>query len=58
MPRKRLGNELKRLREESGRTLGEVAHALMISTSKLSRLENAQGSPRPETFVILPPTTG
>ncbi len=46
MPRKRLGNELKRLREESGQTLDEVAQALMISTSKLSRLENAQGSPQ------------
>jgi len=46
VPRKRLGNELKRLREESGRTLDEVAQALMISTSKLSRLENAQGSPQ------------
>lgn len=46
VPRKRLGNELKRLREESGRTLDEVAQVLMISTSKLSRLENAQGSPQ------------
>lgn len=46
VPRKRLGAELKRLREESGQTLDEVAQALMISTSKLSRLENAQGSPQ------------
>jgi transcriptional regulator with XRE-family HTH domain len=46
MPRRRLGNELKLLREESGRTLDEVAQALLISTSKLSRLENAQGSPQ------------
>lgn len=46
VPRKRLASELRRLREESGRTLDEVAQALMISTSKLSRLENAQGSPQ------------
>jgi transcriptional regulator with XRE-family HTH domain len=46
VPRKRLGNELKRLREESGQTLDGVAQTLMISTSKLSRLENAQGSPQ------------
>ncbi|MGH4018915.1 MAG: helix-turn-helix domain-containing protein [Pseudonocardiaceae bacterium] len=46
VPRKRLGTELKRLRDESDRTLDEVAHTLMISTSKLSRLENAQGSPQ------------
>lgn len=46
VPRRRLGAELRRLREEAGKTLDEVAHHLMISTSKLSRLENAQGSPQ------------
>jgi len=46
VPRKRLRKVRKRLREESGRTLDEVAQALMISTSKLSWLENAQGGPQ------------
>jgi transcriptional regulator with XRE-family HTH domain len=42
--RRRLGIELKRLR--GGRTLDEVADATLISTSKLSRLENGQGVPQ------------
>lgn len=46
MPRRRLGTELKRLREISGRTLEDVAEELLISKSKLSRLENGQGSPQ------------
>jgi transcriptional regulator with XRE-family HTH domain len=46
MPRKRLATELRRLRDQSGRTLEQVAEELLISTSKLSRLENAQGSPQ------------
>ncbi|GAA4411977.1 helix-turn-helix domain-containing protein [Actinokineospora soli] len=46
LPRRRLAVELKRLREESGQTLENVSEALLISTSKLSRLENAQGSPQ------------
>ena len=41
--RRRLGNELRRLRGE--RTLDEVAAGTLISTSKLSRLENGQGVP-------------
>jgi transcriptional regulator with XRE-family HTH domain len=43
--RRRLGVELRRLRGE--RTLDEVADATLISTSKLSRLENGQGVPQP-----------
>jgi transcriptional regulator with XRE-family HTH domain len=43
--RRRLGAELKRLRGD--RTLEEVAEATLISTSKLSRLENGQGVPQP-----------
>ncbi len=46
VPRRRLAIELGRLRDEAGKTLDEVAHDLLISTSKLSRLENAQGSPQ------------
>lgn len=46
VPRKRLAAELKRLREAANRTLDQVASDLLISTSKLSRLENAQGSPQ------------
>lgn len=43
--RRRLGVELRRLR--AARTLDEVAEATLISTSKLSRLENGQGVPQP-----------
>ncbi len=46
LPRKRLAAELKQLREQAEQTLDEVAEDLLISTSKLSRLENAQGSPQ------------
>jgi len=42
--RRRLGTELRRLRD--GRTLDDVAEATLISTSKLSRLENGQGVPQ------------
>jgi transcriptional regulator with XRE-family HTH domain len=45
LPRRRLGAELKRLRGH--RTLDEVAAETLISTSKLSRLENGQGVPQP-----------
>lgn len=44
LPRRRLGAELRRLRGKQ--TLEEVADATMISTSKLSRLENGQGAPQ------------
>lgn len=43
--RRRLGVELKRLR--GSLTLEEVAEATLISTSKLSRLENGQAVPQP-----------
>lgn len=45
-PRRRIAATLKRLRDDSGKTLEEVAADLLISTSKLSRLENAQGKPQ------------
>lgn len=45
LPRRRLGAELRRLRGRQ--TLEEVAGATLISTSKLSRLENGQGAPQP-----------
>jgi transcriptional regulator with XRE-family HTH domain len=46
MPRRRLAAELRRQREAARLTLEEVANELLISTSKLSRLEKAQGSPQ------------
>ncbi len=46
-PRRGIAAALKRLREDSGKNLNDVAGDLMISTSKLSRLENAQGKPLP-----------
>jgi transcriptional regulator with XRE-family HTH domain len=46
-PRRGIAATVKKLREDSGKNLAEVARDLMISTSKLSRLENAQGRPLP-----------
>lgn len=46
-PRRSIASALRQLREDSGKNLTEVAEDLMISTSKLSRLENAQGRPQP-----------
>jgi transcriptional regulator with XRE-family HTH domain len=45
-PRRNIALTLKQLREESGKLLTDVADDLLISTSKLSRLENAQGKPQ------------
>jgi transcriptional regulator with XRE-family HTH domain len=45
-PRRKIAAVLKQWREESGESLNDVAEALLISTSKLSRLENAEGKPR------------
>jgi transcriptional regulator with XRE-family HTH domain len=44
--RRRIAAILKRWREESGKSLTEVSKETLISTSKLSRLENAEGKPR------------
>jgi len=46
-PRRGIAVALRQLREDSGKLLADVAGDLMISTSKLSRLENAQGKPLP-----------
>ena len=46
-PRRGIAATVKKLREDSGKNLAGVAKDLMISTSKLSRLENAQGRPLP-----------
>jgi transcriptional regulator with XRE-family HTH domain len=46
LPRRRLGVELKKLREDAKLRLDDVASNLMISNSKLSRLENGQGIPQ------------
>ncbi len=45
-PRRRIATVLKQWRDRSGESLNEVAEALLISTSKLSRLENAEGKPQ------------
>ena len=45
-PRRRIAAMLKQWREESGQNLADVAKTTLISTSKLSRLENAEGKPR------------
>src|SRR5208282_302363 len=46
-PRRGIAAALKQLREDRGKRLTEVAQDLMMSSSKLSRLENAQGTPLP-----------
>jgi hypothetical protein len=45
-PRRKIAFTLKKLREDSDKNLSDVAADLLISTSKLSRLENAQGKPQ------------
>ncbi|MEV6649217.1 helix-turn-helix transcriptional regulator [Streptomyces sp. NPDC051219] len=42
--RRRLGMELRRLREEKGMTAEQVAERLLVSQSKISRLENGRRS--------------
>ncbi|MFF7452744.1 helix-turn-helix domain-containing protein [Kitasatospora sp. NPDC008115] len=42
--RRRLGAELRRLRDQAGMTAEEVAGRLMVSQSKISRLENGRRS--------------
>jgi transcriptional regulator with XRE-family HTH domain len=46
LARKRLAAALRDLREKSGQTLEQVAVELLVSVSKLSRLEKAQGLPQ------------
>jgi transcriptional regulator with XRE-family HTH domain len=46
VPRRRLGAELRRLREDAGLLIEDVAAALECSTSKISRLENGKGIPK------------
>jgi transcriptional regulator with XRE-family HTH domain len=45
--RRRLGIELRRLREAAGKTIDEVAQVLECSDSKVSRVENGQVSASP-----------
>ena len=45
--RRRLGAELRRLREEAGLTIDQVAEALECSQSKISRIETGQVSATP-----------
>lgn len=46
-PRRRLGSELRRLRNGAGLHLDQVAVRLHCSTSKISRLETGKGIPKP-----------
>jgi transcriptional regulator with XRE-family HTH domain len=45
--RRRLGLELRRLREEAGKTLDEVAGVLRCSASRVSRIETGHVAPTP-----------
>lgn len=44
-PRRAIAATLRQLRKDAGENLSDVADALLISRSKLSRLENGQGKP-------------
>ncbi|HJT02953.1 MAG TPA: helix-turn-helix transcriptional regulator [Pseudonocardiaceae bacterium] len=46
VPRRRLGAELRMLRERTGLTIEDVAKELECSVSKVSRLETGQGIPK------------
>jgi transcriptional regulator with XRE-family HTH domain len=46
VPRRRLGAELRTLRERAGLTIEDVAKELECSVSKVSRLETGQGIPK------------
>lgn len=46
VPRRRLGAELRTLRDQAGLTIEEVAKELECSVSKISRLETGQGIPK------------
>jgi transcriptional regulator with XRE-family HTH domain len=46
VPRRRLGAELRRLREAAGLLIEQVATRLECSTSKISRLETGKGIPK------------
>ncbi|HZS22300.1 MAG TPA: helix-turn-helix transcriptional regulator [Pseudonocardiaceae bacterium] len=46
VPRRRLGAELRALRDQAGLTIEEVAKELECSVSKVSRLETGQGIPK------------
>lgn len=46
VPRRRLGSELRRLREDAGLLIDAVASELECSTSKISRLETGKGIPK------------
>ena len=46
-PRRAIANAIKKLREDRGKLLAEISRDVSLSTSKLSRLENAQGKPNP-----------
>jgi transcriptional regulator with XRE-family HTH domain len=47
MRRRQLGMELRRLREESGKTIEEVARRIKRASSTVSRMETGKGSVRP-----------
>ncbi len=46
VPRRRLGSELRSLREAAGKTIDDAAAALECSSAKISRLETGKGVPK------------
>jgi DNA-binding XRE family transcriptional regulator len=56
--RRRLGIELRRLREQAGKTIDEVAKILECSDSKVSRIENGQVSASPRMSATCWSSTG
>lgn len=51
--RRRLGHELRRLREDAGVTVDEVATALDCSRAKISRIEGGRVGVRPAELVVM-----
>ena len=47
-PRRSIGDAIRKLREDQDKVLTEVARDVGMSSSKLSRLEKAQGTPLPD----------
>lgn len=51
--RRQLGTELRRLRNEAGKTHADVAEALIASRTKMWRIENGETNPRPADVLAL-----
>ena len=51
-------SELRKLRQERGLTLDAVGYLAGVNAATISRIENGQVSPRPETIVTIAKALG